>query len=69
LVQLDLFGEVSLPEHYRQAKLMAVVDAINRIFGRGTLVFALQGFAHIWRMWQEQLSPRFMGRWDELLKI
>lgn len=42
-VQPDLFGEVSLPEHYRQAKLMAVVDAINRIFGRGTLVFAVQG--------------------------
>jgi len=68
-VQPDLFGEVSLLAHYRQAKLMAVVDAINRIFGRGTLVFAAQGFAHTWRMRQEQLSPRFMSRWDELLTI
>lgn len=66
-VQPDLFGEVSLHEHYRQAKLIAVVDAINRIFGRGTLMFAMQGFAHKWRMQQERLSPRFMSRWEELL--
>jgi DNA polymerase V len=52
-----------------QAKLMAVVDAIKRIFGRGTLVFAVQGFAHSWRMRQEWLSPRYMSRWDELLTV
>ncbi len=68
-VQPDLFGEVSLHDHYRQARLMAVVDAINRIFGRGTLVFAVQGFAHNWRMRQERLSPHFMSRWEELLTI
>jgi len=33
LMQPVLFGEVSLHEHYRQAKLMPIVDAINRIFG------------------------------------
>jgi len=69
LVQPDLCGEASLHEHYRQAKLLAVVDALNRIFGRGTLVFAVQGFAYSWRMRQERLSPRFMSRWKELLTI
>ncbi len=53
LVQPNFFGEASLHEHYRQAKLTAVVDAINRIFRRGSLVFAVQGFAHSWRMRQE----------------
>ena len=105
LVQPDLFGEVSLSEHYHQARLMAVVvssddqlqgpllrsseltviicgcidaqrrsshiivDAINRIFGRGTLVFATQGLTHNWRMRQERLSQRYTTRREELLTV
>ncbi len=69
LVQPDLFGEVDLHERYRQAKLMALVDALNRIFGRGTLVFATQGRHHTWRMRLERLSQRFTTSWQELLTI
>ncbi len=69
LVQTDLFGEVSLEEHYRQAKLMALMDALNRIFGRGTIVFAAQGLTHRWRMRRERLSQRFTTNWSELLTI
>jgi len=69
LVQTDLFGEVDLSKHYRQARLMAVVDAMNRLFGRGTLVFAVQGLQHNWRMRQERLSPRYTSRWDEILTM
>jgi DNA polymerase V len=69
VVQPDLFGEVSLVEHYREMRLMAVVDAINRIFGRETLVFAVQGWTRSWRMRQERLSQRFTTRWEELLTI
>ncbi len=69
LVQTDLFGEVDLGEHYRQARLMAVVDAVNRIFGRGTLVFATQGRHHTWRMRQERLSHQYTTRWEELLIV
>jgi DNA polymerase V len=69
VVQPDLFGEVSLIEHYRQARLCAVVDALNRIFGRDTLIFACQGFEHSWRMRQSFLSGRFLSRWDEILTI
>jgi DNA polymerase V len=42
-MQPDLFGDVSLFDYYRKAKLMAVVDAINAIYGRNSLFFALQG--------------------------
>jgi len=71
LVQPDLFGYVNLERHYQQARFMAVIDAINRIFGHGTLVFAVQGFKdnHNWRMRQERLSPRYTSRWDEILTI
>ncbi len=69
LVQPDLFGEVDVHEHYRQAKLMAVVDMVNRLFGAGTLVFATQGLHHRWRMRRERLSQQFTTNWQELLTI
>lgn len=68
-VQPDLFGEVSLYGHYRQARLMAIVDALNRIFGRDTLVFAVQGISRSWRMRQGMLSQHFTTRWEEILTI
>ena len=69
VVQTDLFGEVSLIEHYRQAHLMAVVDALNRIFGRDTLVFAVQGVTQSWKMRQRNLSGHYTTRWNELLTV
>jgi DNA polymerase V len=69
LIQVDLFGEVSLREHYQQARLMAVVDAVNGIFGRGSIVFAAQGLKHNWRMRQERLSQRYTTQKEELLTV
>lgn len=66
VVQPDLFGEVSLTEHYRQGRLMVIVDAINRIYGRDTLVFAIQGITRRWKMRQGKLSGRYLSQWDEL---
>lgn len=69
VMQPDLFGEVSLSEHYRQDHLMAIVDALNRIFGRDTLFFAAQGIARNWKMKQLRLSSRYTTRWDELALV
>jgi len=68
-MQLDLFGEVNLSEHYSQARLMAVMDLLNHIFGRDTLTFASQGIQHNWRMRQEWLSQRYTTRKEELLIV
>jgi DNA polymerase V len=48
---------------------MAVVDALNRIFGRDTLFFAAQGIARDWHMRQTMLSPRFTTQWDEIALV
>lgn len=48
---------------------MAVVDLINKVFGRDVLRFASQGTEQPWRMRQERLSPRFTTRWREILTI
>jgi DNA polymerase V len=69
VVQVDLFGEVSISEHQRQGRLMAIVDAINRIYGRDTLTFAIQGVTRSWGMRRSFLSGHFTSRWDELLTI
>jgi len=68
-VQPDLFGDVSLLDYYRKAKLMAVVDAINAIYGRDSLFFAVQGSTRPWKMRQSQLSGRFTTQWSEILTI
>ncbi|HLX58314.1 MAG TPA: Y-family DNA polymerase, partial [Ktedonobacteraceae bacterium] len=69
VVQPDLFGEVSLYEHARQARLMAIVDALNRIYGRDTLIFAVQGIARSWKMRQWRLSSHYTTQWNELVFV
>jgi DNA polymerase V len=68
-VQPDLFGDVSLYDYYRKARLMAVVDAINTIYGRDSLFFAVQGSTRPWKMRQSSLSGRFTTQWSEILTI
>ncbi len=68
-IQPDLFGEFSLTEHYRKARLMAIVDAINKIHGRDTLVFAIQGITRSWKMRQLKLSGHFTTSWSEIVTI
>ena len=68
-LQPDLFGEFSLTEQYKQARLMLIVDLLNSIYGRDTLFFAIQGIARNWRMRQLKLSQRFTTQWSEILTI
>src|SRR5712691_4645323 len=68
-LQPDLFGEFSLQQHQRQARFMAIVDAINRIYGRDTLVVATQGITRSWKMRQLRLSPRLTTRWSEIVSV
>ena len=68
-LQPDLFGDFSIIEQYKQAHLMLVVDAINRIYGHDTLFFARQGTTRKWRMRQLKLSQRFTTQWSEILTI
>ena len=65
----DLFGNFSLVEHYRQARLMAIIDALNNIYGHDTLLFAIQGITRSWKMRQLKLSNRFTSQWSEILTI
>jgi DNA polymerase V len=71
VIQLDLFQEITVSKHFREMRLMMIVDALNseEIFGRGTIFFAAQGTTRRWKMRQEHLSGHFTTRWEELLTI
>lgn len=54
------------PSRDRATKTMAVMDAINREWGRGTLRSGAAGMSQRWAMRSEKRSPRYTTRWDEL---
>jgi DNA polymerase V len=66
--QADLFAQIDP----RAAKLMEVLDAANRKFGRGSMGFASaawRGQKPEWSMRQENLSPAYTSKWSELLRV
>ena len=65
-VQGDLFVAA---DPRRQARLMEVMDRVNRRFGRGTLFLAAEGTGRSWAMRQARRSPRYTTRWDELAVV
>ena len=67
VAQLNLFDE-NKPRHNSQA-LMAVLDSLNRQYGRETLYFAGQGYQQQWQMKRTMVSPRYTTRYTELLTV
>ena len=67
--QGDLFAGASADP--RSVQLIEVLDRTNRKFGRGTMGFGASGWRAkpLWGMRQENLSPAYTSRWDQLLKV
>ena len=59
--QASLFGT-----HRDNDRVMAVMDRVNAIWGRGTLRSAATGIAKSWAMRREKMSPRYTTEWDQL---
>jgi DNA polymerase V len=64
--QSDLFAA---PPDPRRARLMAVMDKINRDWGRGTLRTAAEQLTADWHMRQDLRSNRYTTNWKELLTV
>ncbi len=62
-VQNDLFSGY---DRDRSARLMGVLDHINKIYGMHTTSFAGAGIQKPWRMLTDNRSPRYTTSWDEL---
>lgn len=66
-IQTDLFS--SMQPNAKSERLMQAMDLINRKMGKESLKVASEGFKRPWKMKQENKSPSYTTRWDEILKI
>lgn len=68
--QLDLFGPAStMVADKKSTNMMNIVDQINARMGRGTIKLASEGFRQPWKMKQENKSPCYTTKWDELICV
>lgn len=62
--QMDMFARASTTS--KSDKLMQAMDSINRKMGRDVIKLASEGFRRPWKMKQENKSPSYTTRWDDL---
>ena len=66
-VQLNLFEDTKNTGKYQ--KISNVFDVINNNMGKDTIKIATQGFNSSWKMKQEQLSPSYTTRIEDILTV
>ena len=64
-LQTDLFDPVDRARH---ARLMDVLDAANRTYGRNRIVVASQGFGPL-KMTREHLSRSYTTDWNDIITV
>jgi DNA polymerase V len=65
-VQHDLF---SPPPDPRRVSLMQTIDRLNQQHGQGTIRVGAEALSDDWKMRQDQCSPGYTTRWDQLLSV
>jgi DNA polymerase V len=66
-IQLNLFDNLNNRNKYK--KISTIFDKINNSMGKDKIRIAVQGFDRKWQMKQEQLSPAYTTRIEEILTI
>lgn len=63
-IQSTLFDDAT--KQTKSAKMMSVMDAINRKMGQGSVTIAASGIRNNWAMRRERKSPSYTTDWNEL---
>ena len=66
-VQADLFSQVQVSP--KSTKLMQTMDGINKKMGKESIKLASEGFTRPWKMKQENKSPCYTTKWEELVNV
>lgn len=66
-VQMGLFEEEET--YVRKQQVSAVLDQLNSKYGQSVVKYAIQGTAKKWKLRQEQLTPCYTTRWEDLLRV
>jgi DNA polymerase V len=63
-LQTDLFSKVQVSP--KSKALMAAMDKINRKMGKESVKLASEGFSRPWKMKQENKSPCYTTKWEDV---
>lgn len=66
-LQSDLFSTAQTSP--KSEKLMVTMDAINKKMGKESIKLASEGFKRPWKMKQENKSPSYTTKWDEVMRV
>ncbi|MDG1074046.1 MAG: Y-family DNA polymerase [Methylophilaceae bacterium] len=66
-IQTDLFSQVNTSP--KSAALMSAMDSINRKMGKEAIKLASEGFTRPWKMRQENKSPSYTSKWEEIVIV
>jgi len=53
----------------KSSKLMSTMDSINKKMGKESIKLASEGFKQPWKMKQENKSPCYTTKWDDILVV
>ena len=65
-VQISMFDAIDRDKH---ARIMSVMDSLNKTYGRNTINLATQGATPPYRMNREHLSRRYTTSWDDIIQV
>ncbi|HOY70270.1 MAG TPA: translesion error-prone DNA polymerase V subunit UmuC [Methylotenera sp.] len=66
-IQTDLFSSVQV--NPKSSKLMTTLDQINQKMGKESIKLASEGFKRPWKMKQENKSPCYTTKWEDLVVV
>ena len=66
-VQTDIFSQTQASP--KSTALMSAMDNINRKMGKESIKLASEGFRRPWKMKQENRSPGYTTRWEDVPRV
>lgn len=67
--QAFLFKEMNAEDSPKRQRLLQTVDQLNRRHGKGSLIFASEGFRKPWKARSSWRSPSFTQSWAQLMRV
>lgn len=64
-----MFDQVDTEKSLKMKRALAVIDGMNREYGRDTVRYAVMGYEKKWFMRQEFLSRKFTTRLSDVIVV
>lgn len=68
-VQYDLFQSHESVCGTKSRSLFKAIDRLNKVHGKGRVIFASEGIKKSWRMQRNMKTPSYTTNWEELVRV